>query len=54
MKQKKDSKHRILILGASGFLGQAIYKELYAYYNTFGTYCTDKYAVWKKPSFFSI
>jgi len=52
MKPQKDNKHRILILGASGFLGQAIYKELYAYYNTFGTYCTDKYAYEKNHHFF--
>ena len=52
MKQKKDNKHRVLILGASGFLGQAIYKELYAYYNTFGTYCTDKYAYDKNHHYF--
>jgi dTDP-4-dehydrorhamnose reductase len=38
MIKKKVSKHRILILGASGFLGHAIYRELYGYYNTFGTY----------------
>ncbi|WP_425075640.1 sugar nucleotide-binding protein [Psychroserpens sp. S379A] len=32
------SKHRILILGASGFIGNAIYKELCSYFKTFGTY----------------
>ena len=35
------SKHRILILGASGFIGNAIYKELCSYFYTFGTYNTD-------------
>jgi dTDP-4-dehydrorhamnose reductase len=34
-------KHRILILGVSGFLGGAIYKELCSYYKTFGTYRTS-------------
>ena len=34
-------KHRILILGASGFLGHSIYKELAPYYKTFGTYHND-------------
>ncbi|MEO8773151.1 MAG: sugar nucleotide-binding protein [Gelidibacter sp.] len=33
-----DKKHRILILGASGFLGNALYKELCSYFKTFGTY----------------
>ncbi|WCO02998.1 sugar nucleotide-binding protein [Psychroserpens ponticola] len=33
-----ESKHRILILGASGFIGNAIYKELCSYFKTFGTY----------------
>lgn len=36
----KDSKHKILILGASGFLGSAIYRELCSYFKTFGTYNT--------------
>ncbi len=34
----KESKHRILILGASGFIGNALYKELCPYFQTFGTY----------------
>ena len=34
-------KHRILILGVSGFLGGAIYRELHPYYQTFGTYRTS-------------
>ena len=33
---------KILILGASGFIGNALYKELNSYYNTFGTYFTKK------------
>ena len=33
---------RILILGASGFIGNALYKELNSYYDTFGTYFTKK------------
>lgn len=40
---KKDlNKHRILILGASGYLGNAIYKELGPYFKSFGTYRTPK------------
>ncbi|MCL5246060.1 sugar nucleotide-binding protein [Cellulophaga sp. 20_2_10] len=41
MKENK-SKNKILILGASGFIGNAIYKELYAFYDTYGTYCTNE------------
>jgi dTDP-4-dehydrorhamnose reductase len=33
-----DNKHRILILGASGFIGNSLYKELCSYFKTFGTY----------------
>ena len=33
---------RILILGASGFIGNALYKELSSYYDTFGTYFSKK------------
>ena len=33
-----DPKHRILILGASGFIGNALYKELCPYFKTYGTY----------------
>lgn len=30
--------NRILILGASGYIGKTIYRELQAYFNVFGTY----------------
>ena len=39
---KKRILKKILILGASGFIGNSIQKELSKYYNTFGTYCTNK------------
>lgn len=32
---------RILILGASGFIGNALYKELCSFFDTHGTYYTD-------------
>ena len=32
----------ILILGASGFVGYTIYKELARYFNTYGTYNSSK------------
>jgi len=37
-----NNKHRVLIFGASGFIGNAIYKELCGYFKTFGTYNTPK------------
>lgn len=38
MHNSNNDKHRILILGASGFLGYSIYRELCSYFKTFGTY----------------
>lgn len=34
--------NKVLIIGASGFLGNVIYKELLSYYDTYGTYCTQE------------
>ncbi len=36
---KKVEKQRILILGGSGFIGNAIYKELLSYFEVHCTYC---------------
>ncbi|WP_340076450.1 sugar nucleotide-binding protein [Leptobacterium sp. I13] len=33
---------RILILGASGFIGNTLYKEFCSYFDTYGTYFTNK------------
>lgn len=38
MKEKQD-KHRILILGGSGFIGHSLYKELQSYFDVHATYC---------------
>jgi len=38
----REEGKRILILGGSGFLGNAIYKELCNYYDTYGTYCSAR------------
>ncbi|RMA64204.1 sugar nucleotide-binding protein [Ulvibacter antarcticus] len=38
---KQPSKNRILILGASGFIGKSLYKELQSYFDTYGTYCSN-------------
>lgn len=48
---KFESKHRILIFGASGFIGNAIYKELCGYFKTFGTYRTPKTEFIKNQQF---
>ncbi len=37
--KKKLEKQRILILGGSGFIGNAIYKELLSYFEVHCTYC---------------
>lgn len=37
--KKKDEKFRILILGGSGFVGNALYKELLPYFEVYATYC---------------
>ena len=50
--KKIKGKHRILILGASGFLGNAIYKELCAYFKTYGTYVVSNKLFEKNNHFF--
>lgn len=40
--KKPELKYRILILGVSGYLGSAIYSELYSYFRTYGTYFSPK------------
>jgi dTDP-4-dehydrorhamnose reductase len=37
-----DHKHRILILGASGFVGNTLYRELLSFFETYGTYCRQE------------
>jgi len=44
-------KHRVLILGVSGFLGGVIYRELHPYFQTFGTYKTSKSILEKNTHF---
>jgi len=45
-------KHRILILGGSGYIGNAIYKELGPYFRTFGTYRAPNAAFETNTQFF--
>jgi dTDP-4-dehydrorhamnose reductase len=37
-----NKKKKILILGASGFIGNSLYKELCNYFDTYGTYYSNK------------
>lgn len=46
-------KKKILIIGASGFIGNAIYKELCNYFNTYGTYFSARKSFEKNQQFFS-
>jgi len=46
-----DSK-KILILGASGFIGNAIYKELCSYFDTYGTYYSARRSFESNQQFF--
>lgn len=43
---------KILILGASGFIGNALYKELCNYYATYGTYFSSKNGFAENKQFF--
>ena len=47
-----DGGKKILILGGSGFLGNAIYKELCKYFDTYGTYFTAGKAFGQNQQFF--
>ena len=42
MSKSPTDKHTILILGASGFIGNMLYKELRSYFKTYGTYCSQE------------
>ncbi|MCH2489123.1 MAG: sugar nucleotide-binding protein [Flavobacteriales bacterium] len=41
MRKKESNKNTILILGASGFIGNVLYKELLSYFDVYGTYCQN-------------
>lgn len=47
-----NTKQKILILGVSGFLGRNLYKELYPYFDVYGTYATPKPKLIKNKQFF--
>lgn len=49
---KREIKQRVLILGASGFLGGSIYKELCSYFKTYGTYNISNKSFEKNNHFF--
>lgn len=44
--------NKILILGASGFIGNAIYKELHSYFDTYGTYYSARRSFENNQQFF--
>ncbi|MBT8284702.1 MAG: sugar nucleotide-binding protein [Flavobacteriaceae bacterium] len=44
---------KILILGGSGFIGNALYKELCNYYDTYGTYFSSRNGYKTNQQFFS-
>lgn len=48
----KENKEVILILGASGFIGGALYKELCPYFRTYGTFNRSNYQLEKNQHFF--
>jgi dTDP-4-dehydrorhamnose reductase len=50
--KSEQNKHRILILGASGYLGGIIYRELCDYFKTFGTYFQPNKAFEANKHFF--
>ena len=50
--KNKNTKDNILILGASGFIGKAIYKELCSYFRTFGTYNSNDIEFQNNQHFF--
>jgi dTDP-4-dehydrorhamnose reductase len=50
--KKNLQKHHILILGASGYIGNSIYKELGPYFRTYGTYRTPKKELETNKHFF--
>ena len=47
-----EQKHHILILGASGYIGNMFYKELGPYFRTYGTYRTPKKEFASNKQFF--
>ncbi len=49
---QEEPKQRIVILGASGFIGNSIYKELCSYFKTFGSYYTPTNFYKKNHQFF--
>ena len=48
----QEGRKKILILGGSGFLGNAIYKELRSYFNTYGTYNSARRTFEENQQFF--
>ncbi|MEZ2414794.1 sugar nucleotide-binding protein [Muriicola sp. E247] len=49
----EEESKKILILGGSGFIGNALYKELCNYYDTYGTYFSSRNGYKSNQQFFS-
>jgi len=52
LENEGDRMNKILILGASGFIGNAIYKELHSYFDTYGTYHLSRRSFEDNQQFF--
>ena len=48
----EEGGQKILILGASGFIGNALYKELCSYFDTYGTYNSARRSFEENQQFF--
>lgn len=51
-RKKDEGSKKVLILGGSGFLGNAIYKELCQYFDTYGTYFSARKSFEGNQQFF--
>ncbi len=48
----EESNKKVLIIGGSGFIGNAVYRELCNYYDTYGTYCSARRSFEGNQQFF--
>lgn len=48
----EEGNRKILVLGGSGFIGNAIYKELCSFYDTYASYCNSRRTFEENQQFF--